>query len=165
MNTDIKNVKSERNTKQKRTVISVFNAMRNHPSAEMVCDEVRLVDPSIGRATVYRVLNSLVEKGLAIKVPIDDGSFRYDITVRQHSHAKCRICGEVSDIVTDGLYPGIIDGWREKLQDRQVDGMRLDYIWCNQAKEVLSSKVMFNGTTAPVVSDHFGVMIEVKEQA
>lgn len=61
--------------------------------------------------------------------------------------------------------PGIIDGWREKLQDRQVDGMRLDYIWCNQAKEVLSSKVMFNGTTAPVVSDHFGVMIEVKEQA
>ena len=110
MEIDTKTIKAERNTKQKRTVISVFNSMRNHPSAEMVCEEVSKLDPTIGRATVYRTLNTLVEKGLAIKVPIDDGSFRYDITVRQHSHAKCRICGEVSDIVTDGLYPGILDG-------------------------------------------------------
>jgi len=41
--------------------------------------------------------------------------------------------------------------------------MRLDYIWCNQKKEVISSRVMFNGMKEPVVSDHFGVLIQIKE--
>lgn len=59
--------------------------------------------------------------------------------------------------------PGVIDGWREKLQGKRIDGMRLDYIWCNQKKEVVSSRVMFNGMKEPVVSDHFGVLIQIKE--
>lgn len=59
--------------------------------------------------------------------------------------------------------PGVIDGWRKKLQGKHIDGMRLDYIWCNQKKEVISSRVMFNGMKEPVVSDHFGVLIQIKE--
>ncbi|MBP3684579.1 MAG: endonuclease/exonuclease/phosphatase family protein [Oscillospiraceae bacterium] len=59
--------------------------------------------------------------------------------------------------------PGVIDGWREKLDGKKVDGMRLDYIWCSKQKDILSSRVVFNGTKEPVVSDHFGVLIEVKE--
>ena len=59
--------------------------------------------------------------------------------------------------------PGIVDGWREKLAGKQVDGMRLDYIWCSHKIEISSSRVVFNGIKEPVVSDHFGVMIETKE--
>ena len=59
--------------------------------------------------------------------------------------------------------PGIIDGWREKLTDKNAEGMRLDYIWCSDRKEIISSRVVFNGMKEPVVSDHFGVMIQVKE--
>ena len=59
--------------------------------------------------------------------------------------------------------PGIIDGWREKLAGKQVDGMRLDYIWCSRDRQILSSRVMFDQKQEPVVSDHFGVLIEVKE--
>ena len=58
--------------------------------------------------------------------------------------------------------PGVIDGWRDKVGG-DVKGMRLDYIWCSQKKEVRSSRVVFNGTKEPAVSDHFGVMIETKE--
>lgn len=99
------------------------------------------------------------------------GDFNAPDAIPGESYSHMVGCGwidtyQIAQTKDSGItVPGIIDGWREKLQDRQVDGMRLDYIWCNQAKEVLSSKVMFNGTTAPVVSDHFGVMIEVKEQA
>ena len=60
--------------------------------------------------------------------------------------------------------PGMIDGWRERMQEKHLDGMRLDYIWCNQKKEILSSRVVFNGIKEPVVSDHFGVLIETKEK-
>lgn len=124
------NIKTERSTKQKRTVTAVFEGLRNHPSAEMVCDEVKKVDPTIGRATVYRVLNSLVEKGLAIRVPIDDGSFRYDITVKDHSHAKCKICGAVCDVVTDSLYPTVIDGFGFEADSAMV----LFFGYCQKCK-------------------------------
>lgn len=58
--------------------------------------------------------------------------------------------------------PGVIDGWREQAAAKR-GGMRLDYIWCSRKKEIRSSRVVFNGTHEPVVSDHFGVMIDVKE--
>jgi len=64
----------------------------------------------------------------------------------------------------DGItVPGPIDGWRD-LQNREItEGVRLDYIWCSQRKEILSSRILFNGQKEPVVSDHYGVLIEVKE--
>ena len=65
---------------------------------------------------------------------------------------------------SDFTVPGIIDGWRDKLPDQNIRGMRLDYIFCSQEKEVLSSHIMFNGTVEPIVSDHFGVLIHAKEK-
>ena len=100
-------VKPTRNTRQKEIVRKVFEAMRNHPPAEMVCDEVAKTAPSIGRATVYRILNSYVSNGTAIKVPVYDGADRYDITVMPHSHARCRSCGNVLDVTTSGVLPTV----------------------------------------------------------
>lgn len=50
-----------------------------------------------------------------------------------------------------------IDGWTE--QDTQA--MRIDYIWSNKKIKVASSGVVFNGKNYPIVSDHYGVKIEV----
>lgn len=60
---------------------------------------------------------------------------------------------------------GVIDGWRELL-DESVgvpEGMRIDHIWCSQKVPVIRSQVVLNGENGPVVSDHFGVMIETEE--
>ncbi|RKQ29520.1 MULTISPECIES: hypothetical protein [Clostridia] len=55
-----------------------------------------------------------------------------------------------------------IDGWRESDgRSNLKNEKRLDYIFCNQEKQVHSSKVVCNGKVYPVVSDHYGVMIEV----
>lgn len=59
--------------------------------------------------------------------------------------------------------PGAIDGWKHRKVSHMQDGMRLDYIWCSRKKEIRSSRIMFNGTKEPVVSDHFGILIDVKE--
>lgn len=53
----------------------------------------------------------------------------------------------------------VIDGWRDKVC--RIDGMRIDQIWCNKEKNIKSSKVIFNGVNHPVVSDHYGVLIEI----
>ena len=47
-----------------------------------------------------------------------------------------------------------IDGWKGHSEEK-----RLDYIFLNQAKRVLSSQVIFNGKNKPIVSDHFGVEV------
>ena len=53
----------------------------------------------------------------------------------------------------------VIDGWKEKLDDTK--GMRIDHIWCSKKTEIKSSKVIFNGDNEPVVSDHYGVIVEI----
>lgn len=50
-----------------------------------------------------------------------------------------------------------IDGW-----EGSNSGMRIDYIWSRKRAEILSSEVIFNGRNYPVVSDHYGVMLEIK---
>lgn len=58
---------------------------------------------------------------------------------------------------------GAIDGWRERIPDSdKAEGMRIDHIWCSRSVPVKYSKVVFNGKNEPVVSDHFGLMIELK---
>lgn len=52
---------------------------------------------------------------------------------------------------------GRIDGWH----DKDIDNMRIDYIFTNCKATVKSSKVIFNGLNEEVVSDHYGVLVEV----
>ena len=67
----------------------------------------------------------------------------------------------------DGItVAGVIDGWRDKIKDSDShsgrNGMRIDHIWCSQNVPVISSNIVFNGSNGPVVSDHFGLMIQMK---
>lgn len=70
------------------------------------------------------------------------------------------LAGEKDDGIT---VPGVIDGWHRRMAESKSYGMRLDQIWCSHKKEILSSRVLFNGFPDEPVSDHFAVMIEIKE--
>ena len=56
--------------------------------------------------------------------------------------------------------PGIIDGWPTTPETLRTEGMRLDYIWSSRKAGIRSSRVVFSGTDEPVVSDHYGVLVE-----
>lgn len=49
-----------------------------------------------------------------------------------------------------------IDGWTDN-----EGGLRIDYIFASSPVRTRSSKVIFNGTNEPVVSDHFGIVVEI----
>ncbi len=51
---------------------------------------------------------------------------------------------------------GKIAGWDDNKQD-----LRIDYIFSNRSVAVLKSNVIFNGENKPIISDHFGVEIEL----
>ena len=50
-----------------------------------------------------------------------------------------------------------IDGWSGHSQEK-----RLDYIFLNQKRRVLASRVIFNGSNKSPISDHFGVEMSLK---
>lgn len=88
----------QRNTVQRRFILSTVQNMHNHPTAADVYDSVTEICPGISRATVYRVLGTLVEEGEILLVPIADGADRYDFTLGEHAHFYCRGCGKVMDL-------------------------------------------------------------------
>ena len=69
----------------------------------------------------------------------------------------------LADQKDDGItVQGVIDGWKPYIEDpSSLEGMRIDHIWCSEPAPVQSSMVMFNSKNSPVISDHFGVMIEL----
>ncbi len=54
----------------------------------------------------------------------------------------------------------VIDGWKGRTDS--TAGMRIDQLWCNKRPRILNSQVIFNGKNKAVISDHYGVLIEVK---
>lgn len=53
---------------------------------------------------------------------------------------------------------GLIDGWKEH---KNLTQMRIDFIFTNKKIDVKSSKTIFTGKEEKVISDHFGVEIDI----
>ncbi len=52
---------------------------------------------------------------------------------------------------------GLIDGWKDY---KELQEMRIDFIFKNNKNRVKKSRVVFNGKVGEIVSDHFAVEIE-----
>lgn len=57
---------------------------------------------------------------------------------------------------------GAIDGWRDRLENPDATGMRIDHIWCSRREPVRRARVIFDGKSEPQVSDHYGILLETK---
>lgn len=53
----------------------------------------------VDKATVFRIINSLTQKGLAVPIQFNEGKLRYEhVKKANHHHFVCENCGEVEDI-------------------------------------------------------------------
>lgn len=89
----------ERRTVQKDMIYAALCELRDHPTAEEVCAYVQQRCPTVSRATVYRVLNAMAERGTILRVQNPDGADRYDHQTHRHFHVRCDICGRVDDVM------------------------------------------------------------------
>lgn len=87
-----------RNTVQRSLVLEAVRSLHNHPTSADVYEAVRKKHPSISRATVYRNLGVLAEKGEVLHIPVTGGADRYDFRCDCHFHAICDKCGAVYDV-------------------------------------------------------------------
>jgi len=53
----------------------------------------------VDKATVFRIINSLKRKGLAVPVQFNEGKLRYEhVKKANHHHFVCENCGQIEDI-------------------------------------------------------------------
>ncbi len=103
---------SRRNTFQKDLVRNTVYEMRRHVTANEIYEFVKGFCPTIGKGTVYRNLDILVEEGNLRKVKVSDEPNRFDLTLKNHYHVRCVNCGEISDVDMDEIL-----GLLEKIHD------------------------------------------------
>jgi Fe2+ or Zn2+ uptake regulation protein len=87
----------ERQTKQKTMIYDTLTKL-DHPTATEVYNDLHVREPSVSRATVFRVLGGFVASGKAREIRVAGTDVRYDFTVAPHSHVRCTRCGKVADV-------------------------------------------------------------------
>ena len=85
-------------TTQRRVLIEALLRTDKHPTAEELWNAAQRVLPDISRTTVYRVLDTFVDLGLALRVPHPGSPARFDGNVEPHHHIACRRCHRVFDV-------------------------------------------------------------------
>jgi len=84
-------------TAQRAAVYEALCAMSGHPTAEDLFFAVRDRLPGISLATVYNTLETLVDGGLAVRIP-GEGAARYDPVCSPHGHTRCAVCGTLGNL-------------------------------------------------------------------
>jgi len=95
---------SKRSTKREQ-ILGAFLKQEGHLSADDLFTLVRSTHPGIGRATVYRSLQWMVDQGLARKVDFGEGRSRFEPTYRhpRHFHLICETCHRSSEFLSSDV--------------------------------------------------------------
>lgn len=103
-----------RSTIQRKLVLDTVSLLGSHPSSEEVYSFIVQAHPTISKATVYRNLKILAQKGLLLKVETTDGADCYDHNCHNHYHFQCMGCLKVFDVDIDYM-----DNIESRIKDRK----------------------------------------------
>ncbi|MCY4445312.1 MAG: Fur family transcriptional regulator [Rhodobacteraceae bacterium] len=113
-------------TEQRRTIVSVLEMAKDHPSTQELYEMANTIDKNISIATVYRTLNLLVKLDFIEKLEFGDGIARYEVANRDHhDHLIDVDTGDVIEFVDDDI---------ERLQKKIAK--RLGYRLCGHRMEL-----------------------------
>ncbi len=99
-------------------VLKYLMENKNHPNVEMIYQALIREIPTLSRTTIYNTLNLLMEKGLVKAFAVEDREMRYDIETHFHAHFRCKVCGQIYDIMGVDL----------KLPEKEMEGFQLENI-------------------------------------
>ncbi len=85
-------------SRQREAIRHELQARCDHPTAEMIYDQLRGKEPHLSMGTVYRNLALLSEMGEIRRIPVKDGPDRFDGDITGHGHFICRLCHRVYDL-------------------------------------------------------------------
>jgi Fur family peroxide stress response transcriptional regulator len=111
-------------TPQRLAVLEAVDVLHDHPTAEEVGSFIRKMYPSIATGTVYRTLETLVDKEIIIRVKTDRGLLRYDAVREVHHHLYSAESDRIEDYY-DADLTKIINRYFKK---KNIPNFRIDDI-------------------------------------
>jgi Fur family peroxide stress response transcriptional regulator len=111
-------------TPQRLTILEALLELRSHPTAERIIEYVQKDNPNISVGTIYKTLDTFVEKNLIRKVKTDDEPMRYDAIKEHHHHLYCKECDQIEDYFDEELDQLLSDYF----ENRKIRGFRIDEI-------------------------------------
>ncbi|MBO5970496.1 MAG: transcriptional repressor [Clostridia bacterium] len=93
-----------RSSATRNSIYAYLCGTKEHPSAEMIYNDLKADIPNLSLGTVYRNLKQLEEIGRVIRVTKVNNYERYDANCEDHVHFVCERCGRVIDIMDADIH-------------------------------------------------------------
>lgn len=108
----------KRYSRQREVILKVLQNRTDHPTADMIYNDVKKELPQIGIATVYRNLADLTKEGQIVKLKTrNNEADRFDGNIIPHIHFECDVCNKVYDIFPEDALSNKLDDNIKQLAD------------------------------------------------
>lgn len=87
-----------RYSRQRERIYEYLCGSVEHPSADMIYDDLRREMPNLSLGTVYRNLKQLEDMHMVQRITTPQNVERYDARCDDHAHFVCDRCGRVYDL-------------------------------------------------------------------
>jgi Fur family peroxide stress response transcriptional regulator len=116
-------------TPQRMAVLDALNHLKNHPTADKIKEYVVKNHPNIAVGTIYKTLETFVEKGLIKKVKTEKDAMRYDAILEKHHHLYSEDTEHIEDFFDDELNKMLENYFtKKKIPNFKVKDVRLQII-------------------------------------
>ena len=116
-------------TPQRLVVLEAVTKLGDHPTAERIIDFIKQNHPNIAVGTVYKTLETFVEKEIIEKVKTDKDIMRYDAILEKHHHLYCIKSDRIEDYYDDELNQILKDYFEKKsIKDLKIEDIKLQII-------------------------------------
>ncbi len=100
-------------TPQRMVILEALHTLKTHPTADEIKEYIQVNHPNVAAGTVYKILETFVEKGLIRKVKTDRDVMRYDAILENHHHLYCYESDRIEDYFDEGLNELIQEHFRK----------------------------------------------------
>lgn len=116
-------------TPQRLVVFQAVDVLHDHPTADEVGQFIRKKYPNISTGTIYKTLDTLVEKGILRRVKTERGLLRYEAVTTGHHHLYCAVSERIEDYYDEDLNRMLRDYFRKKrIKGFTIEEIRLQII-------------------------------------
>lgn len=116
-------------TPQRIAILDVILSIKEHLSAELIHDYLRVSHPHISIGTIYKSLDLFTAKGIITRIPSITDQMRYDGVPEKHHHLYCPDSDQIADYYDEDLYQLIkkyLD--KKKIPDFIIEDFKLHII-------------------------------------
>lgn len=116
-------------TPQRIVIYQALTELHNHPTADDIIEYIGRSHPSISPGTVYKTLETFLQKNLIRRVKTDQDIMRYDAISNPHHHLFCAESDRIEDYFDDRLNKLIQDYFnKNEIPNFNIENINLQII-------------------------------------